>query len=153
MGSNHRFDPRSIPDLERALNGPYDLDRNLASALVRLPKVDFHLCLFLIPHQYPQEIKDFINAAALLETGSFQKFWEELKETQLLNAQEKDELRIFVGDVIGQTFNTIGLQQLGELLEYDQKIVTLFAKKKGWTVIDKKVSITPAAPTSVRVHY
>jgi len=161
MAPNQRFDSHVIAELERGISTGYNLNHNLSllklyvaypsrrsaevvgrilsSALVQHPSVDFQLCLYLIPTQYIQQIKGYIDAAALLETGAFAEFWLDIEKTKILNAKEKDDVRLFVSDILAQTHSAIDVKVMCECL--DQKDVDELAKKKGWTIKDGRVLI------------
>ncbi|PVD32339.1 hypothetical protein C0Q70_07772 [Pomacea canaliculata] len=166
-----RYNPENLATLERyvqlqAQENTYDIEANLAvlklyqfnpnfyqtdiaalillKALTNLPHTDFILCKCLIDSNRLNEmpISRILELAEDLETCNFQRFWEELRDIEMIGAVTgfEDSIRKFVCHVVAATFQTIELEKLQELLgSITDNQAQQWANKYGWTLNNEGV--------------
>eukprot|EP00850_Spirogloea_muscicola_P007223 SM000036S13267 [mRNA] locus=s36:249750:254445:- [translate_table: standard] len=150
MAAAHPYNPELLPDLEQYVrhqveSRKWDLDTNLTllrlyqfeparlsvpvvtsilvKALMVLPRLDFSLCMFLVPEKL---------------TAQFAKFWTEAAHSRGL--LESDGLREYAIHVLSLTFQRVPRHVLAEAVNIDGPSLDKFLQDQvvaaGWTVED-----------------
>eukprot|EP00850_Spirogloea_muscicola_P000928 SM000003S11173 [mRNA] locus=s3:1426606:1430419:+ [translate_table: standard] len=150
MAAAHPYNPELLPDLEQYVqhqveSRKWDLDTNLTllrlyqfeparlsvpvvtsilvKALMVLPRLDFSLCMFLVPEKL---------------TAQFGKFWTEAARSRGL--LESDGLQEYAIHVLSLTFQRVPRHVLAEAVNIDGPSLDKFLQDQvvaaGWTVED-----------------
>jgi len=121
--------------------------------LMNLPSSDFSLCLYLISERLHNEepIRVLISLAHLLESAQFPQFWTEANTCrELLNTIPgfDDSIRIFIINLLTQTYRTISRDTLSELLNIRGNELDSLINSFGWKQSSDDQSITFSVSSS-----
>ena len=168
LTESNRYDPSIVPQLEayvetQCADQTYDIEANLAllklyqfhpetlkvplvakvlvKALMNLPQTDYLACMYLVPERVLDEepIKTVAAVAALLETCSFRKFWEEaapLRAELLAGTPGFDTaVRNFMLRTFEITYQSVPAAHLKASLGFDSDAdFAALVSARGWTV-------------------
>lgn len=169
-----QYSKETIQVLEKFLDdqfstGSYDLEANLAllklyalypasldqekvnqvliKALMNFPNTDFGLCMYQIPEQTANQLKEVIKLATLMETAKFKQFWAEAEKVEMLKKAKNFETKVrqTIASVVAITYRAVQMSTLAELLNLKEKSkdIEKIIKEQGWKTDGSKVLVNP----------
>jgi len=120
----------------------------LVKCLMALPKIDFQLCLRLIPEKLHvvEPVKTLSSVYDALEGGRFDEYWTLHEQAKLLLDSVKDyttTIRQYIGQLMQSSQRRLPVAEAAQSLHTSEEEAVKFLGEQGWK-IDGGICVSPA---------